>query len=82
MEGLSLVVSLIISIALCVWGGNISKGKGYSFASGFLWVFFLGLLGLVIVAVEKPKEQPTVTAKNANLEQNTSNSTNDNSPIQ
>lgn len=79
-ELLALLPSLIINIALCVWGGNISKNKGYSFAGGFLWVFFLGLLGLVIVAVEKPKEQPASSVKT--VEFNNSNSTNDNNPIQ
>lgn len=56
MEIISMVVSLGISIAVWVACTIIHKNKGYSAFGGFCWGFFLGLIGLLVVLLEKPKQ--------------------------
>lgn len=50
-----MAISIIFTIFIAVLAGNIHKNKGYSFLTGFLWVFFFGLLGLLIVVLTKSK---------------------------
>ena len=49
-----LVVFLLLGLVLAFVGGNLWQNKGGSFAVGFLIVFFLGLIGLLIVALVNP----------------------------
>lgn len=64
------VISLVFSLILAIVGGKIYKNKGYSFIAGFLWCGFFGLLGLLLVALSKPK---VVNNPNGNFEINQEN---------
>ena len=51
------LVTIIIWIVLGVICANIHKNKGYSPISGFCWGFFLSIIGLIVVLLEKDKEE-------------------------
>ncbi|MBQ8298573.1 MAG: hypothetical protein IJX99_01665 [Clostridia bacterium] len=64
-------MSLVLSLILAIVGGKIHQNKGYSFIAGFLWVAFLGLLGLLIVALTKPKVSVETNKENKMYDENT-----------
>lgn len=51
------VVIVIIWIALGIICAVIHKNKGYSPIAGFCWGFFLLIIGLIVVLLEKTKEE-------------------------
>ena len=51
------VVTVIIWIALGIICAFIHKNKGYSPISGFCWGFFFSIIGLIVVLLEKTKEE-------------------------
>ena len=78
--GISSIINIMISIALCILGGTILKNKGHSFWLGFLVVFFLGLLGLIVLLfwpASGYKKEP----RNPRVSRNNSNHFDDDSPI-
>lgn len=62
-EEIAKVVSLVIFVIIIqslFWGvisGNIYKGKGGKFKTGFIFGFILGIIGLLIVAVQRDKNE-------------------------
>lgn len=47
---------VLIWVALCVGVGLLSRHRGLSFLSGFIWSFILSpIVGLIITVVRKPK---------------------------
>lgn len=62
------IFTLIIWIGLGIACAIIHKNKGYSPIAGFCWGFFLSIIGLVVVLLEKTKEEhDTETAGKKNL---------------
>lgn len=53
---ISLVASLFYPIICGLLTRHINKGKGYG--GGFWWGFFLGVIGIVIVVIRRPKDDP------------------------
>ena len=51
------VVTVIIWIALGIICAVIHKNKGYSPIAGFGWGFFLLIIGLIVVLLEKDKTE-------------------------
>lgn len=51
------IVNLIIWIVLGMICANIHKKKGYSPVAGFCWGFFLSIIGLIVVLLEKDKAE-------------------------
>lgn len=51
------VVTVIIWIALGIICAVIHKNKGYSPIAGFCWGFFLSIIGLIVVLLEKDKAE-------------------------
>lgn len=51
------VGTLIIWIVLGVICAFVHKNKGYSPVAGFCWGFFLSIIGLIIVLLEKDKAE-------------------------
>lgn len=56
-------VSLIILIAMGILCAFIHKNKGYSPIAGFCWGFFFFIIGLIIVLLERNKEDQVVADK-------------------
>ena len=56
-------VSLIVLIAMGILCAYIHKNKGYSPVAGFCWGFFFFIIGLIIVLVERNKEEQMVADK-------------------
>ena len=57
------VVSLIILTAMGILCAFIHKNKGYSSIAGFCWGFFFFIIGLIIVLVERNKEEQMIADK-------------------
>lgn len=51
------VITVIIWIVLGVVCAFIHKNKGYSPIAGFCWGFFLSIIGLIVVLLEKDKAE-------------------------
>lgn len=51
------IVTLSLMIICGIVCAFIHKGKGYQFATGFLWGFFFFIIGLIVVLLEKDKEE-------------------------
>ncbi len=51
------VITIIIWIALGIICAVIHKNKGYSPIAGFCWGFFLSIIGLIVVLLEKDKAE-------------------------
>ncbi len=50
-----------VAIWAVVWGAitsHMSRKKGYGSFSGFLWGFFLGIIGVIIVGLKDDKNNP------------------------
>lgn len=52
-------------IGIAIWGiiwgivtSHMNRKKGYGSLSGFLWGFFLGIIGVIIVALKDDKNNP------------------------
>lgn len=56
-------VSLILLIAMGTLCAYIHKNKGYSPVAGFCWGFFFFIIGLIIVLVERNKEEQMAADK-------------------
>ena len=56
-------VSLIILIAMGILCAYIHKNKGYSPVAVVCWGFFFFIIGLIIVLVERNKEEQMVADK-------------------
>ena len=52
----SLLVSLFYPIICGLLTRHINKGKGYS--GGFWWGFLLGIIGIIIVVIRSPQDDP------------------------
>ena len=52
-----IIVYIIILIAIGVLCAFIHKNKGYSPISGFCWGFFFSIIGLLIVLLERNKDE-------------------------
>lgn len=50
-------ITIIILIALGIICAVVHKNKGYSPIAGFLWGFFFSIIGLIVVLLEKDKEE-------------------------
>ena len=50
------IIYVIILVALGILCAFIHKNKGYSPISGFLWGFIFSIIGLIVVLLEKNKE--------------------------
>lgn len=61
-----IIIYLIILISMGIICASIHKNKGYSSIAGFCWGFFFFVVGLIIVLVERNKEEQ-VTADNGYL---------------
>lgn len=48
---------LVLYIAIGVICAIVHKNKGYSIIAGFCWGFFFSIIGLIIVLLEKTKEE-------------------------
>ena len=57
------ILLLIILIAMGILCAYIHKNKGYSPVAGFCWGFFFFVIGLIIVLLEKNKEEQTADDK-------------------
>ncbi len=72
----SLIGSLVFQIGICValgfLGRKIVRDKGYpdNMNHGFAWCFWLGLIGLIVVALKQPYVDPNLTYNPYNLGQN------------
>ena len=53
MNAFTISIWLVLGI-ICAF---INKEKGYSPVSGFCWGFFLSVIGLIVVLLEKTKEE-------------------------
>lgn len=51
------IVSIILLIAMGILCAFIHKNKGYSPISGFCWGFFFSIIGLLIVLLERNKDE-------------------------
>lgn len=58
------IVTIIIWIALGIICAVIHKNKGYSPIAGFCWGFFLSLIGLIVVLLEKDKAEHDMEMQN------------------
>ena len=59
-------VTILIWIGCCITCTIIHKKKGYSPVTGFLWGFFFTIIGLIVVLLEKDKEQHNMEITNNN----------------
>ena len=57
------VISLIVLIAMGILCAFIHKNKGYSPIAGFCLGFFFFIIGLIIVLVERNKEEQMIADK-------------------
>lgn len=60
MEEIILVIIAGYFVGGLFWGmisGFIYKDKGGSFEAGFVWGFFLGIIGVIIVSLQKDKSE-------------------------
>lgn len=60
------VVSIIIWLVISVICAIVHKDKGYSPVSGFLWGFFFSVIGLIVVLLEKDREEHDMEMANKN----------------
>ena len=51
------LITITIMIVLGIICAIIHKNKGYSPVAGFLWGFFFSIIGLIVVLLEKDKEE-------------------------
>ena len=56
--------TVIVWLAIGVICSIMHKNKGYSPVAGFCWGFFLGIIGLIVVLVEKNKDEKINNEKN------------------
>ena len=54
---MSTIVSFIILVGMGIICAVIHKNKGYSPVAGFCWGFFFSIIGLIIVLLERNKEE-------------------------
>lgn len=59
-------ITIMIWIACCIACTIIHNKKGYSPFTGFLWGFFFTIIGLIVVLLEKDKEQHDIETSNNN----------------
>ena len=52
-----IIIYIIILIAMGILCAFIHKNKGYSPISGFCWGFFFSIIGLLIVLLERNKDE-------------------------
>ena len=57
------IVSIIIAVAMGILCAFIHKNKGYSPIAGFCWGFFFFIIGLLIVLLERNKEDQLIADK-------------------
>ena len=57
------IVSIIIAVAMGILCAFIHKNKGYSPIAGFGWGFFFFIIGLLIVLLERNKEDQLMADK-------------------
>lgn len=57
------IVSLIVLIGIGILCAFIHRNKGYSAITGFCWGFFFSILGVIIVLLERNKEEQIVEDK-------------------
>lgn len=57
------IAMVIISIIIGVICAFIHKSKGYSPITGFLWGFFFTIIGLIVMLLEKSKEEKELLEK-------------------
>ena len=57
------IVSIIILVAMGILCAFIHKNKGYSPIAGFCWGFFFFIIGLIIVLLERNKEDQVIADK-------------------
>ncbi len=60
------IVTVIIWTVLGIVCAVIHKNKGYSPIAGFCWGFFLSIIGLIVVLLEKNKEEHDMEMANKN----------------
>ena len=58
-----MILYIILIIAMGILCAFIHKNKGYSPISGFCWGFFFFIIGLIIVLVERNKEEQMIADK-------------------
>lgn len=58
--------TLIILIVLGVVSAFVHKNKGYSLIAGFCWGFFLSIIGVIVVLLEKDKAEHDAEMANKN----------------
>ena len=51
------VVTIIIWIVISIVCAIVHNNKGYSPVAGFCWGFFFSVIGLIVVLLEKDKEE-------------------------
>ena len=59
-------ITIIIMIVLGIICAIVHKNKGYSPIAGFLWGFFFSIIGLIVVLLEKDKEEHDMQMANSN----------------
>lgn len=59
-------VTIILWIAYGIICAIIHKKKGYSLVTGFLWGFLFSIIGLIVVLLEKDKEEHERQMANSN----------------
>ena len=57
------IVSLILLVAMGILCAFIHKNKEYSPIAGFCWGFFFFIIGLIIVLLERNKEEQVIADK-------------------
>lgn len=57
------VLSLTILLSMGILCAFIHKNKGYSPIAGFCWGFFFFIIGLIIVLLERNKEEQMIADK-------------------
>lgn len=60
------LITITIMIVLGIICSIIHKNKGYSPVAGFLWGFFFSIIGLIVVLLEKDKEEHDMQMANSN----------------
>ena len=61
------LITITIMIVLGIICSIIHKNKGYSPVAGFLWGFFFSIIGLIVVLLEKDKEEHDMQMANSNV---------------
>ena len=60
------VGTVIIWLIFGIICATIHKNKGYSPIAGFCWGFFLSIIGVIVVLLEKNKEEHDMEMENKN----------------